>query len=286
MYNNEVNEFVAEVNRNIVKRGLDYRIFINGFKLLNSMTLSPGRKEMFETHYTFMRDIDDIVDRDKNLPRPYSTETEFVSDILEYAHNPKVSVTIWQKVFKRVLELADAEEMEIESGTISMLESMLFDAKRIGKNIILPRKELDDNFYRLDTEGCIVNMLRVYDENPEKAGIIEPLGSAIRNKYNIRDFREDAILKGYINIPFEDIVDYGIKEADLMDENSDSIKSWMRSTAVDGLVLIEDYKKRIAKDSETPDALRPLTKRIIDMLYRLPASLYFEYKKMKIKKQN
>ena len=117
----------------------------------------------------------------------------------------------------------NGKEMEIKQSIQMILESMIFDAKRIkrfgetGRLEFLPREELEQHFYNLDIVGTGIGMLVYLGSKNivEDLKKLHNIGRACRIEYNLNDFVED-IEHGIINISREDAEKYRITESDLI----------------------------------------------------------------------
>lgn len=177
--------------------------------------------------YAWLRIVDDRIDGDMDL---------IDTDILWYAEKrfhilnalarPDFSPeTPEDTLLQETLRIAreNGKEMEIKQSIQMILESMIFDAKRIkrfretGRLEFLPREELEQHFYNLDIVGTGIGML-VYLGSKNIAEDLKKLhniGRACRIEYNLNDFVED-IEHGILNISHEDAEKYRITESDLV----------------------------------------------------------------------
>lgn len=65
-------------------RGSKYRFFLTGLRALKYVSRKRGN--ILESHYVFMRQIDDIADRDKKLSPRYSSAEEFIERKIKFAN--------------------------------------------------------------------------------------------------------------------------------------------------------------------------------------------------------
>ena len=239
---------------------------INSFRYLQP---NKEKADLLEGYYILMRTIDDIVDGDLDLPQRYKSKEEFVGEKINFTLNQNAPKDNIDKLIIYCFHLANRLKIDIYEETKDILNSMLFDTKRIGKNIIFNEEQLNHHFNLLDIRGTIKGALKLFNEDPEKYLLIEPLGVASRIYYNLRDYKED-IKAGMINISNEEFIRYKINLEGLLIKDSNSIKKWFFEKSKTGLELITNYKTDIKiKD------FGQLGKLTLKLVYELPASRYF-----------
>jgi len=189
-----------------------------------------------------MRYIDDVVDGDVLLPENSLNISEYISDKIGFSMNPVNPKDQIDYLMKYCFELAEKFGADFHEETKDILNSLLFDAKRRGKLMIFSKEELNYHFHLLDIRGTIRATLKVFNDDPDKYKILEPLGIACRHQYDIEDFEAD-IAAGYINISKEDCERFGIKKEDLTVMSSSCLRLWLKHHAKEGMDLISEHHK-------------------------------------------
>jgi phytoene/squalene synthetase len=223
------------------------------------------RGNFLESYYVFMREIDDIADRDKILIYP----EKFIERKIEFARNPANPSDELDDVLLYCYKTCNSLGIDLKQETEDLLSSMLFDARRYGKMKIFQEEELFYHFNLLDIRGCEQACLKFYNEDPRKLDIVKHLGLASRIYCNLRDYEED-IQKGFVNISEEDIIRLGISINNLADRNSNQIKIWFKEQAAKGIDLLEEHKKIIGSGN-----FGLLAKLTFPIVYEIPARKYF-----------
>ena len=188
-----------------------------------------------------MRYLDDVVDGDAPLSAGYASETEYLLEKIFFSKSlldPKDEVDY---LMLYCFELAEKFGEDFQSETNDILECLLFDARRRRKWIVLPNAELMHHFYILDIRGTIRATLKVFNDDPDKYKLLEPLGTACRHQYNIEDFEAD-LSAGYINISQEECERFEIKLDDLH-RMSPKVQSWLRHHAEEGMALLAEHHR-------------------------------------------
>lgn len=273
---------------------------LKSFKFVNLLFTKPTpdfykralkRAELLESYYVTMRYIDDVVDSDAICPRGFTDTISFVSEKINFINSYIYSNTTQPKdnidrMFIYCFDLARECGFYILDETLDILESMLFDAKRLNytvinnKNKIFSNIELEQNFYKLDISGTIQASLKIFNEDPEKYFALNFLGHACRICYNLKDLRSD-LLKGIVNIPIEECRDFNIplellESRDYLQENMSKeslplcIKEWTIKEAKRGVKLI-GYHKEIMQERNFSRLVR-LT---LPIMYEAPCTRYF-----------
>jgi len=226
----------------LLTRGWKYRTFLRYLRFFKYAAFAPTRGEFLESYYTLMRYLDDIVDGDVSLFEGYLNESEYISEKIEFSKHPVNPKDEVEYLMIYCFELAKKFGEDFQEETKDILDSLLFDAKRRGENIIFPTEELMYHFHLLDIRGTIRATLKVFNDNPDKFSILEPLGVACRHQYDIEDFETD-IAAGYINISKEDCDRFGIMKEDLHNRSSPNIRSWLHHHASEGIALLEEHRR-------------------------------------------
>jgi len=269
--NNHAKKMRSKVFHHMLKtRGWKYRAFLRYLRIFKYVAFAPARGEFLESYYTLMRYIDDIVDGDVALSAVYADESEYISEKIEFSKNPvnpKDDVD-WLMIYCFELAMKFGENFQDE--TKDILESLLFDAKRRGKEIIFSKDELDYHFHLLDIRGTIKATLKVFKDSTDKYKILEPLGIACRHQYDIEDIESD-IAAGYINIPKEDCERFDIKKEDLHNRSSPNILTWLHHHASEGIALLEEHRRIM------PQGKFSLLERMtFKFVYEIPARKAFQ----------
>ncbi len=260
----------SEVFKHMLKtRGQKYRAFLFYLRLFKYLSFNWSRGKFLESYYTLMRYLDDVVDGDIAIPNGYIDSVSYLSEKINFSENPNNPKDKIDFLMLHCFDLAKSfnEDFTMESNDI--LHSLLFDAKRRGKQIIFPEKELMFHFHSLDVKGTIRATLKVFNEDPTKYKILESLGIASRYQYDLEDFETD-IKSGYINISKEECQLFEIHINDLQNINSIAIKKWLRFRAEQGLALLEEHQGKL---SEGKFSL--LARLALLFVYELPARKCF-----------
>lgn len=225
-------------------RGWKYRAFLRYLRFFKYAACAPIRGKFLESYYVLMRFLDDIVDGDAPLPKGYSSETDYIIEKIRFSENsinPKDDI---DHLILYCFELAAKFDEDFQDETADILNSLLFDAKRRGKMIVFPEKDLIHHFHLLDIRGTIRATLKVFKDNPDKYTLLEPLGMACRYQYDIEDIATD-LAAGYVNISKEDCAKFEITKEDLNNPASHKIKGWLHQRAKDGLQLLQEHHRNL-----------------------------------------
>lgn len=251
-------------------RGWKYRAFLRYLRFFKYAAFAPTRGEFLESYYVLMRFLDDIVDGDAPLPEGFLNESDYISDKIRFSKNPVNPIDEADYLMLFCFKLAAKFGEDFQAETEDILHSLLFDAKRRGKMIIFPKKELMHHFHLLDIRGTIKATLKVFKEDPDKYELLEPLGVACRYQYDIEDIKTD-LAAGYVNISQEDCTQFNIDKEDLNDPSSLKIKKWLRQRAEDGLQLLAEHHR---KSHEVHFSI--LARWTFSLVYELPAKKVFK----------
>ncbi len=178
------------------------------------------RGEFFSTYYAFHRCVDDFADGDAELPKAVKSRQEYVEQRLSFALSPANPRDRADYALLYCYVLSKQLGFDIMEETVCIVNSMLFDAKRAEsaertkKGIIFPAAELYYHFNLLDVKGTIRAMLKFFEDDPEKFAMLEKAGMADRTKLTLTDLAQD-LEKGIVNIPAEEIEQYGISLQDM-----------------------------------------------------------------------
>jgi hypothetical protein len=250
-------------------RGSKYRSFLQYLRLFKYVSFAPKKGKFLESYYALMRYLDDVVDGDIALPDGYLSESGYISEKIRFSQDPVSPKDDLDRLMVYCFDLASGFGEDFQQETSDILSSLLFDARRRGKGVILPHEELYHHFHLLDIRGTIRATLKIFGDNPDKYQLLEPLGKACRHQYNIEDFAAD-IAAGYINIPLEECTSFGIEMEDLGNVTSPKIQSWLRHHAHDGLELLKEHHRIM------PEGTFSLFERaVFKVVYENPAKRVF-----------
>jgi hypothetical protein len=249
-------------------RGLKYRSFLWYLRFFKYAAFAQTRGEFLESYYALMRYLDDVVDGDAPLSSGYVNETEYVLEKIYFSKrllDPRDEV---DHLMLYCYKLAEKFGEDFQSETNDILECLLFDAKRRRKWIVFPKAELRSHFYILDIRGTIRATLKVFKDDPDKFKLLEPLGTACRNQYNIEDFDAD-LSAGYVNISQEDCDRFEITLDDLH-SMSPKVNPWLRHHAEEGMALLAEHHRIMPQGN-----FSRLERLVFKVVYEIPARQAF-----------
>lgn len=273
--NNRLNQHAKEMRTKVYKhmletRGWKYKAFLRHLRLFKYLAFAPIRGEFLESYYTLMRYLDDVVDGDAPLPEGYQNETEYMLRKIQFSQNPTNPQDEAEYLMVYCFQLAERFNQDFREETKDILNSLLFDAKRRGKLILFPEKELMHHFHVLDVRGTIRATLKVFKEDPDKYLILEPLGLASRFQYDLEDIHTD-IEAGYVNISKEECELFNLSRKELTNRNSPYLKKWMNHHAQQGLALLEEHHRQLPKGK-----FSLLARATFPLVYEAPARKEFK----------
>jgi len=264
-------EMRTKVFRHMLEtRGWKYRAFLRQLKLFRYLAFAPKRGEFLESYYTLMRYIDDVVDGDIKLSDKYSSEEEYILEKIVFSKKLKNPSDEVDYLMVYCFEVAKSFGADFSAETKDILESLLFDAKRKEKWIVFPKEELIYHFHLLDIRGTIRATLKVFNDDPNKYTVLEPLGTACRHQYDIEDIETD-LAAGYVNICKEECERFGIKEEDFHIVNSQKINSWLKFHAEEGIFLLKKHRENLTQGN-----FSFFEKLVFRFVYENPARKTFE----------
>lgn len=212
------------------------------YKLLCYLALNPAKGKLLEAFYLVHRYIDDVADGDTLPTLSKRDRIEYIVRKLyftRHAHTPYDAIEHLIEYY-RTLSHRCGEDFTLEAWDI--LESMHFDAVRMGTNMAFSRRKLEHNYHRLDERGTVRPMLRLFGEDVTRFADLAPLAKAVRIYYNTRDLQIDAA-RGLINTPSEDCQRYGITPPELAQTPNDNINAWLAEQAKQGLQMLQIHRR-------------------------------------------
>lgn len=251
-------------------RGEKYRWFLRALRLFKFFPACSKRGHLLEVYYFMMRYIDDVVDGDFPLPAGYKNAEQYIQQKIGFARNPYIPDDNCELMMLYCFEYGKQLGINLSSETESILSSMLFDARRRGTLAICSRQELERYFYQMDIIGTVCGTLKLFGEDAAKYPAIEPLGTACRISYNLKDFQQD-IKTGYVNICREDCERLGLTTDNLTDPAHPAIRRWYLEQAQQGLDLIDEHERLMRKEK-----FRWLTRLTLWLVYKRPAKKYLQ----------
>ena len=156
----------------------------------------------------------------------------------------------------------------MDAETESQLQSLLFDARRKGQSTVFPESVLMKHFHKMDISGTIKATLKIFNEDPDKFELLEPLGLATRYQFDLEDFNDD-IKAGYINCTEEECQLFNIRQGNFS-KSAPEIKNWFTYRAKKGLDLLDEHHKRLPKGK-----FKLLTRLAFPLVYEIPARKLF-----------
>lgn len=200
------------------------------FKLYD-YTNPEVRAKIFRLIYIYFREIDDIIDGDKELGITNDNFYEYKKIVTEYMYDRRAflqngctseSLNELDEIMKSILELANELNLDLKNEFIKLLDCMLFDLDRKcdlknGQINLSSKSDIDRYFFQYYYDSCIkiAIMLSIPQYVSLECKDIKNLGYAQRIYFNLEDFFED-LSYGIINIPEQDMQDFKISEQSLI----------------------------------------------------------------------
>ena len=250
-------------------RGWKYRAFLRYLRIFKYISFSPARGKFLEYYYTLMRYLDDVVDGDAPVPKGFSKSSEYIKRKIQFSNNPVNPEDDVDHLILFCFQLADEINKNFQYETKDILESLLFDAERRDKFTIYPENVLMHHFHKLDIRGTIRATLKIFNEDPDKYKILEPLGIACRYQYDIEDLQSD-ISSGYVNITEEECEFLKIGPEDIKNLQGQKLKLWCRHRAGKGLKLLKEHHRLLPEGK-----FKLLTRATFPLVYEFPARRLF-----------
>ncbi len=200
------------------------------------------RIELLKYMYYALRLFDDICDGDtlaklsldERKQIIHKNRTNWLYDIL-IAKARSIAEEIW------VIDWINYAIAEIEG-------SIKFDIDRIiDSNKFRTREDLERNFHRMDIEWTEFWTAIIFGLDPESVVSIEKLWrlwTASRKSMNIEDLQDD-IVEWLINVPIEELQQFGITQDDLDQvkkwEITENIRKWIEREVDQIRLLLSEY---------------------------------------------
>ena len=254
----------------IKTRGWKYRSFLRFLRMFKYLSFSPTRGEFLELYYVLMRYLDDIVDGDAPMPEGYSSASEFINEKILFSRKLSSPQDEADYLMLECYELAAKFNQDVAEETDDILSSLLFDAERKGQYTIFPKDVLEMHFHKMDIRGTIRATLKVFNDDPEKFTLLEPLGTACRYQYDIEDLISD-LDAGYVNITQEEMAELDISLEDLKLKRTDKLDLWVRKHAKEGLGLLSQHQKNLPSGN-----FSLLARATFPVVYEWPARKVFK----------
>lgn len=216
-YSKEVEEIQRQVAWETMRsRGLNgftqYGVMFSAFWI--GGLYRPFEASFFRSGYGILRVYDDVGDQDRPVPAGYDSAGEYLAEkrsLIDEVHRGSRGLRGEQHDRLLIDAVMRARRMKIdlfkEWGNI--MDTIIFDEERSRDRRICTRDELDAYFVKLDS-ACIDGALKVVGDKKEPK--MDALEVAVRTMFNLRDFAKD-FQDGLVNIPGEDVTDYGVNLA-------------------------------------------------------------------------
>lgn len=268
----ELEKAVTQVRRvtmgRLIKRHPKYRFWGPLFQYAGPLLLGRTRGRMIEADYLVMRELDDMADGDAPVPKGYGSASHYIEEKIAFLRTPLTPGDNVEKLLLYCEQLSRKEGLSLTHERELILSSMLFDAQRFGKYQIFSAAILNEHFYRCDIEGTGKGALKIFGEDLSKYKLVEPLGVASRIHDNLLDYEKD-IEAGYINIPREDVDQFGMTLEDIMDVNSPKVKTWFEEEVKRARGLLEEDRRLFPQGR-----FGALGRIFVDLYFRRPAVHY------------
>lgn len=182
---------------NLILRSSKYWLIV--VKMYASSFLNPKKAKLFRCAYFFCRNIDDILDRDRDC---HIDRIDYVQEILSHMNGEKKSKLPIVKLYDYVvnkLEVIDLNDKPHEDFR-NIIEVMLFDYQRSKNSNLLYEKELEE--YYKKTFIPVLNLALMISGSKYRGKDILDMSYLQGHLYSIRDL-EDDLSSGIINLPKE-----------------------------------------------------------------------------------
>jgi len=228
----------GEVGERLRQRNSKYSLWLNTLRVSGYLLKDLDKGKMFEADYLWLRQIDDIADGDLAVPQGYTSPADYVTQKLDFLLQPNKPKDDVEQLMLLCGRLSQKTGLELSQARRDIVESMLFDAQRLGTGTVFPEAVLQEYFYKCDIAGTIKGTLPLFGDHSENWPYLYDIGCAVRIYYNLRDFSHDVRV-GFVNISQEDMERFRITTADLLDTNNLALQAWFREQAQRGLSLLE-----------------------------------------------
>lgn len=232
------------------------------YKLIALLRRQGKMGQLLEVFYLVNRYIDDIADADAEPNWTVAQRIAYLERKRAFTLRPVGPQDDMEHLILYYQAIAEecGESSAWEKDAICIIDSMLFDARRLDTGLIFTQAELETNYHLLDEEGTVRPMLRLFNEQAERYPQLSALAKAVRIYYNLRDLRLDFI-KGVVNIGKNYVTEHriGLKsEPEMMQTSLD----WQKEQAREGLRLLADHR-----DSLSRHPFKPFTRLALYVLY-------------------
>lgn len=260
----------SEIYRHMLRtRGWKYRSFLRSLRFFKYISFAPIRGSFLEYYYVLMRYLDDIVDGDAPLPDGYPDPAVYLEEKIAFSKCLKDPKDSADYLLLYCIELAQRFGQDFSQETSDILRSLLFDARRRGTWQVFPQEVLQEHFHMMDIRGTVKATLKVFNEDPAKYPLLEPLGTASRYQFDIEDIDTD-LAAGYVNITSEEVDALGILPEELRDPTSPGVRRWLLQHAREGMELLEEHKRNLPQGN-----FSLLTRCTLPVVYAWPARKVF-----------
>lgn len=258
----------SETMASLMQRQPKYRWWKLILQYGGPIIVGPTKGKMVESDYLVQRRTDDIADGDWLPPKGYSPSL-YIAEKIDFLRNPRKPKDDIERVMLYCQELSEQVGLDLKEERILIMQSVLFDADRKGKDLVFPKAVLNEHFYRCDIEGTGKGVLKLFGEDPNKYKLVEPLGVAARIHDNLLDFRKD-VDGGFINIPLEDVEYLEMTPEDIRDMNSPKVQDWLKQESQRATVLLAQDRELFPQGN-----FGFFGKLFVDLYFRRPAVTYF-----------
>lgn len=259
-----------EVGSRLRQRSSKYVLWLTTMRFAGFFMRDFDKGSLLEADYLWLREVDDIADGDKPLPAGYSSQAEYVAEKLTFLRELNEPQDDVDALILFCSALSSKIGIDLSHPRQMIMESMLFDAQRLGTGAVFPEAVLQEYFYKCDIVGTIAGALPLFGESTGKWPYLYDSGQAVRIYYNLRDF-EDDIDAGLVNISEEDMQRFGITNSDLYNIENAPLKAWFTDQAEQGLALLEKGTKTMKEAG-----LKPMGRHLVNFYHGRPARKFFK----------
>ena len=253
-----------------VKKYFWFILALQVYKFITYFTFNPSKGKLLEAFYLVNRYLDDVGDSDTRFDMTPQDRINYLLRKRELTLNPNEPQDEIEHLILYYQCLAKKRGEDFTDPAINIIDSMIFDAKRLGGSVIHKQRTLEENYHLLDEKGTVSPMLWLFKENPNRLAELSYLARAVRTYYNLRDLRGD-IVKGHINISAEDVELYQLNLYPMLlkIETPTEIEKWFQGQAQEGLRLLAIHRKSLF---EKP--FRVFTRLVLWLMYERSARAF------------